>query len=251
MKRLLFTLMTVFCAVTAMQAQEIVERHAWEGTLNGKIAIRLAIEVNDDGIVAGSILYPKAKNAAPILVVGSYYEGGMFYLSEYLADGRITGHMGFEVKNGLPVGNWTNPKTEQSLPFKSMRKIAFPKGFGGKLTPEDPGNIGHEYGYMAYSAPYNDYMGGHFSFKAAGKNKVHFEACNAPRNIAEGKSEPGRPAVLDGNHFIYHDMNECGYAFEAFFYPQFMVARDVSEFETYNCFGMGVTLSGVYVKTKK
>ena len=251
MKRLIFSLFIVMLAAGMAQAQNITGRYAWEGTLDGKIAIRLAIEVNSEGIVAGSILYPKAKKAAPILVVGSTYEGGMFYLSEYLADGRVTGNMGFEIKGGLPVGEWTNPKTLKSYQFTSMRKIAFPNGFGGKLVPESPGNIGHEYGFMTYSEPYNDYMGGNFTFRAAGKNKVHFEACNAVRNIAEGESEAGRPAVLSGNHFVYRNVNECGYGFEAFFYPQFMVARSVTDGDTVGCFGMGASLEGVYIKTKK
>ena len=237
--------------MTAMQAQNIVERYAWEGTLNGKIAIRLAIEVNADGIVAGSILYPKAKNAAPILVVGEKYAGGTFYLSEFLSNGIVTGDMNFSIKNGLPEGQWVNPKTEQTYAFQSMRKIAFPKGFGGKLTPENPGNIGHYYTYQSYCRPCEDYMGGHFSFKAAGKNRVHFSAVNAPNNIADGESTKGRPAVLSGNHFVYRNMNECGYGFEAYFFPQFMVARNVTDADTYGCFGNGTTLGGVYIKTKK
>ena len=76
-------------------------------------------------------------------------------------------------------------------------------------------------------------------------------AARSPRNIAEGKSEKGRPAVLNGNYFVYNDVNECGYGFEVYFYPQFMVARNTTDFETFGCFGMGATLGGVYIKKKQ
>lgn len=251
MRRLFFSFLVLWCACAMAQAQKVVDRYAWEGTLDGKITIRLAFEVNDYGIVAGSIFYPKAKNAKPILVVGSYHENAYIFLSEYLPDGTITGDMSLQVKNGLPTGTWTDPKTEKEYHFKGMKKIAFPAAYGGKLTPESPGNIGHEYAYSIYNVAQKDYLGGHFNFRAAGKNKVHFDAVNVPRNIAEGQSEKGRPAVLQGNYFEYTDVNECGYAFEVFFFPQFMVARNVSDYDTFSCFGMGATLSGVYVKTKK
>ena len=251
MKRILLTTILTALTFVGMQAQRIVERHAFQGTLDGKTTVRLAFEVNGDDIVAGHIYYPKAAHPAPIMIVGLRHDTNDYHLNEYQANGEITGLIDFTISKGRLSGTWTNPRTEKELKFTQMNSIAFPKGFGGLLIPEDPGKLGHEYSFDLYHTGMKELMGGSVRLKAAGKNKVHFEACNAPRNIAEGKSEPGRPAVLDGNHFIYHDMNECGYAFEAFFYPQFMVARDVSEFETYNCFGMGVTLSGVYVKTKK
>ncbi|MBR5687194.1 MAG: hypothetical protein IKX36_04465 [Prevotella sp.] len=251
MKRLLILMLTMLLVSTSLMAQKVWERYAWEGTLNGKISIRLAIEVNDVGIVAGSICYYKAKNAKPILVVGDYNENAYIFLSEYLPDGTVTGYISIQVKNGLPVGTWTNPKTEQEYTFQGMRKIAFPAGYGGKLTPENPGNIGQYYGYSIYNKNMEDYTGGHFKFRGAGKNKIHFDATNVPRNIAEGQSEKGRPAVLNGNHFVYNNVNECGYGFEAYFYPQFMVARNISDYDTFDCFGMGATLSGVYIKKKQ
>ena len=51
-------------------------------------------------------------------------------------------------------------------------------------------------------------------FSGTCKDKVAFDICNAPSNIADGKSAPGRPAVLEGNHFKYDNVNECGYGFE-------------------------------------
>ena len=233
------------------EAQNNLKRYAYEGTLGGKVAIRLAFEVNADGIAAGSIYYPKAKNPAPILVVGRKDAGGTVFLREFQANGYVTGNMSFEIENGRIVGTWTNPKTGKGLEFTGMRSIAFPQGYGGKLVPESPDHIGKEYGYSFYNMNYQADMGGSVSFTAAGKNRVNFHVSNCPQNIAEGESEKGRPAVLSGNHFKYLNVNECGYGFEAFFFPQFVVLESVTEYETFHCFGMNASFEGVYIKVKE
>jgi hypothetical protein len=71
------------------------------------------------------------------------------------------------------------------------------------------------------------------------------------RNIAEGKSEEGRPAVLNGNVFEYRNVNECGYGFKATFYPKFVVLSSITEGETLNCFGAFSAFDGIYIKVKK
>jgi len=80
---------------------------------------------------------------------------------------------------------------------------------------------------------------------------VHFECANVVRNIAEGKSEEGRPAVLNGNVFEYRDVNECGYGFKATFYPKFVVLDSVTEGETLDCFGVWSSFTGIYIKVKQ
>lgn len=242
-------LLTLLLVMTGMRAQ-VVRQFAFEGTLDGKIPVRLAFEENADSIVAGAIYYPKAKKPAQILVVGNHSYSGIYNLSEYQEDGVITGTMSFTAEGGTMTGDWYNPRTEKIMAFTDMHSIAFPKSFGGKLTPEDPGKIGHEYKYSFYHTGYQDMMGGTVTFRAAGKNRVHFHVSNVPGNIAEGESEKGRPALLHGNEFEYYDVNECGYGFKAAFFPRFVVLTTLTDWDSTGCFGAFTTFEEIYIKVK-
>ena len=251
MKRILLTTILTALTFVGMQAQRIVERHAFQGTLDGKTTVRLAFEVNGDDIVAGHIYYPKAAHPAPIMIVGFRHDTNDYHLNEYQANGEITGLIDFTISKGRLSGTWTNPRTEKELKFTQMNSIAFPKGFGGLLIPEDPGKLGHEYSFDLYHTGIKELMGGSVRLKAAGKNKVHFDICNVSSgNIAEGESETGRPAVLKGNKFVYKDVNDCGYAFSATFFPRFVVLQTVSSWDTTECFGAHSSFGGVSIKIK-
>ena len=204
-----------FSLMLAIAAQaDVLGEYSFEGTLGDKIPVRLKFAVNGEEIAVGEIYYPKAKNPAPILVVGSpTNDEGWYYLKEYQSDGTITGTMLFRIveeENEDPYiaeGTWTNPM-----------------------------------------------MGGNVKFRGAGKYKLHFEVSNAPGNIAEGKSAPDRPAVLgEGTHdyFYYENVNECGYGFSAHFFKKFVVLKSTTKHETFGCFGMGVAFDGVYIKVKQ
>ena len=94
-------------------------------------------------------------------------------------------------------------------------------------------------------------MGGTVKFRGAGKFKLHWEISNAPGNIAAGKSDPNRPAVLGEathDYFNYDDANECGYGFSAHFFKKFVVIQSTTGYDTFGCFGNGVTFAGVYIK---
>jgi len=250
MKKNLCASILLMLSIVSIQAQHIVERYAFEGTLDGKTAVRLAFEVNGDGIAAGHIYYPKAKHPAPIMIIGHKNSAGNYYMDEYQNDGEITGYLALRVSKGKLTGEWTNPRTEKELRFTNMRSIAFPKGFGGLLVPEDPGKLGHLYGYSQYHTGMKEMMGGHVELRAAGKNRVHFEVSNVPGNIAEGRSEQGRPAVLNGNQFVYNEVNECHYGFKAMFFPKFVVLESTTDYETRDCFGAHVAFDGIYIKKK-
>ena len=87
-----------------------------------------------------------------------------------------------------------------------------------------------------------------------GKYKLHWEISNSPGNIAAGKSKPDRPAVLGEythDYFIYNDANDCGYGFSAHFFKKFVVIKSITGFDTFGCFGHGVTFQGVYIKVKQ
>lgn len=227
--------------------------------LDGKIPVNMIFQRKGD-CVAGYIYYPKAKHPAPIMMIGTVteYEGkDYYYLKEYQADGIITGSISLTLKTDtypeFLEGTWTNPKTEKEM---TMQEMTFsrdaPKWYTTSLfVPEDPGNIGKEYSFQKYDMMYGSMMGGHITFKAAGKNKVHFECGNVRHNIAEGSSDPNRPAVLKGNMFEYRDVNECGYGFRATFYKRFAYLETITGNETLDCFGMGASFDGIYIKVKQ
>ena len=233
----------------------------YDAKLDGRISVIIAFQEDYDNIVAGYIYYPKAKTPAPIMIVGSvtHHDGtDYYYLREYQPDGIITGEISIKHQldegwNDKVEGTWTNPKTQKEMKLTDVsfsREV--PRWFTKTLlTPEDPGKIGRYYSFRQWHIGYEDYMGGHISFRGAGKNKVHFECCNVAHNIAEGKSEEGRPAVLSGNMFEYRDVNGCGYGFSATFYPRFVVLKTISDNQSLDCFGAGASFSGVYVKIKE
>ena len=191
MMMLMFTL--------GMSAQTIVERVAFQATLNGKIPVRVAFEVDAEKTAAGEIYYPKAKNPAPILIVGYKMPDGDYYLREFNSKGEVTGIVHVERKAGKFSGYWTNPRTEEGLRFTNLRTIAFPKACGGKLLPEDPAHIGREYRYSFYHTGMKEMMGGTATFKGAGKNRIHFDICNHGNRICNCAIIPGMRCLF----FVY------------------------------------------------
>ena len=234
--------------------------YRFDAKLDGRIPVNIVFQRTDDDILAGYIYYPKAKTPAPIMIVGSVVQYGdklYYHLDEYQPDGIITGNIHLETPVEYDYfskmeGTWTNPKTEKQMQMADLHySQEMPTWFTeSMLTPEDPGNIGREYSFQQWNPNYQDMMGGHISFRAAGKNKVHFECCNVRHNIAEGRSDDGRPAVLKGNMFEYYD-SDCDYGFRATFFPRFVVLETVTKASSYDCFGAGATFDGVYIKIKQ
>ncbi len=232
-----------------------------DAKLDGRIPVIIAFQENNDDNVAGYIYYPKAKNPAPIMVAGYVTHGkdGDFYsLNEYQADGIITGTIVLQQQlvdgwDHQVTGTWTNPKTQKELKLADVKfSREMPDWFNKSLlAPEDPGNIGREYSFQRWRQGYDAYMGGHITFRAAGKNKVYFECGNVINNIAEGRSDDGRPAVLKGNRFEYREVNECHYGFSATFFPRFVILKTITDYETLGCFGAHSAFDGVYIKIKQ
>lgn len=255
MKRILLcTIMVCFMAVQ-LNAQSL-QFYRFDTKLDGRIPVSIVFEKDRNNILGGYIYYPNAKNPAPILIAGTTatYDGAVnYFLREYQDDGTITGFIYLQMKNRTTTGSWTNPKTRQELPMKNLTSSREkPKWFTGSvLTPEDPGNIGKEYSFQEWHLGYESMMGGNITFRAAGKNKVHFECTNVRHNIAEGKSDQGRPAVLKGNKFEYRHVNECGYGFKATFYQRFVMLETITGNESLECFGAGAAFDGVYIKVKQ
>ena len=232
-----------------------------DAKLDGRIPVIIVFQENNDDNVAGYIYYPKAKHPAPIMVAGYVTHGkdGDFYsLNEYQADGIITGSIVLQQQlvdgwDHQVTGTWTNPKTQKELKLADVKfSREMPDWFNKSLlAPEDPGNIGREYSFQRWRQGYDAYMGGHITFRAAGKNKVYFECGNVINNIAEGRSDDGRPAVLKGNRFEYREVNECHYGFSATFFPRFVILKTITDYETLGCFGAHSAFDGVYIKIKQ
>ncbi|MBQ9667289.1 MAG: hypothetical protein IJV45_00875 [Prevotella sp.] len=266
MKRIVISVCLL--ALTALQTMaDDYTRYCFKGKMGGKVSVEIAFQKFSDArndIVAGYIYYPKAKDPAPILIVGNQLEGSYYHFNEYQPDGTITGWINLSISNenapGGPIiddGQWINPKTNATF---SLTPLQSPFNMAGTqkhrpdwwqddpLEYEEPDCIGSEYGYQQWNQNYQSMMGGNVTFTAAGKDKLHFEVSNCPGNIAEGSSEANRPAVLNGPQFIYSRVNECGYGFKATFFKKFVVLESVTEYETFGCFGMGTTFEGIYIK---
>ena len=256
-------LITLFAALLlAVTAQaDVLGEYSFEGTLGDKIPAKLKFAVNGDEIAVGEIYYPKAKNPAPILVVGHPTKDGWYYMEEFQTDGTITGIMMFKIEGEdtadgahISEGTWTNPKTLKQFPMKHFEQNHEVVNVPDFLDYEDPQNIGREYSFKVWDQGAEDYMGGHVTFRGAGKHKLHFKVCNVRHNIAEGWSDPDRPAVLGDytyDFFIYNNVNECGYSFSAHFFKKFVVLKTISDYKTLECFGSGAAFDGVYIKVKQ
>ena len=114
MKKILFFAL-VYCTlfISTVHA-DVLGVYSFEGTLGDKIPAKLKFAVNGDEIAVGEIYYPKAKNPAPILVVGAPTEDGWYCLKEYQSDGTITGTMLFKIDGEDTAGG--------AYPFPKTRK---------------------------------------------------------------------------------------------------------------------------------
>lgn len=256
MKKFLSFIAVLMLTVTAQA--DVLGEYQFEGTLGDKIPVVITFCVNGDEIAVGEIYYPKAKHPAPILIVGSMEEWG-YALNEYQNDGTITGNIFLKIEEDdvgpyITEGTWTNPKTKKQFQLKNMKCVSTSVNVPKYMDYEDPQNIGREYSFKEWNEGSQDYMGGHITFRGAGKHKLHFEVCNVRHNIAEGRSDPDRPAVLGDytyNYFNYENVNECGYSFSAHFFKRFVVLKTTSGYESLGCFGAGASFDGVYMKIKQ
>lgn len=261
----------IFCALifSVISAYaDGTETLCFSGKMGGKISVIIAFDyhIDNEERPSGYIYYPNAKNPAPILIVGNYMEeDNAFFFNEYQPDGTISGTIffkvdGFEYADGpyIAEGEWKNPKTGKSFSLKNMHSYNYYHGIS--YAPDwfdhpiykhaDPAHIGKRYSYKTWHSGQNDYMGGHVSFRGAGKNKIHFDICNVPNNIAEGKSDPNRPAILQGSYFKYNNVNECGYGFECRIYEKYLVITSTTDPNTFDCFGAFTTFEAVYIKVE-
>ena len=262
MKKIFLLFALVFAL--AVQADDVLGQYSFVGMLGDRIPVRLQFLVTSDSVAVGEIYYTKVKRPAPILVVGNITAEGTCSLTEYTNKGVVTGTMLFYMEvdkttGGVRIseGTWTNPKTEESLPMNDFRTNDDPVTGTVDLTKylvvEGIQDIGNKYAYSVWNPGYGGMMGGIVKFSKAGERELHFDISNTPGNIAEGKSEPNRPAVLEGSandRFSYINVNECGYGFSAHFFKNFVVLKTTTGYDTLGCFGMNTSFDGIYIRIR-
>ena len=260
MNRLLSFITALMLSATALA--DVLGTYSFEGTLGDNIPVKLKFAVNGDEIAVGEIYYPKTKHPAPILVVGTLRDDGSYFMEEFQTDGTVTGVMRFKIEGEdtaagpyISEGTWTNPRTDKSFPMKHFEENGEVVQVPEYLDYEDPQNIGREYAYHIYNPRYGQMMGGTVTFRGAGRHKLHFEVYNAPGYVAQGKSDPNRPAVLGDytyDFFYYENVNDCGYGFGAYFFKKFVVLKSTTtDPVTFDCFDQGMSFDGVYIKVKQ
>lgn len=272
MKRYSFVILLISCIVSATLPAKANERvyYRFSGKMGGKVPVELCFErfrSGGDNTVAGYIYYPQSKLATPILIVGSVEKGNWFYMKEFLPDGKVTGTIRMRIIRGnvsnvpsIAEGEWESPSTGASFSLTTLSspynmektKNVLPKWYDSPLQYDSPDQIGHEYSYNLWRKRDETGKSGTAKYSAAGKNKIHFNITNVVNhNIAEGESEKGRPAVLNGSSFTYTNVNDCDYAFKATFFRKFVVLKTLPESDGFGCFGVGTSFDGVYIKVKQ
>ena len=108
-----------------------------DAKLNGRTPVIIAFQKDKEGIVAGYIYYPRAKNPAPIMIKGVFVKG-TYDLSERQPDGSTTGYICLKCdKDQNWSGSWANPTTHKEL---KLTDIFFsheaPKWFTKSLLTE-------------------------------------------------------------------------------------------------------------------
>jgi hypothetical protein len=134
----IITLLLTLCATALLAQTNNDEHYTFRGLLNGKIPVEIAFQDHfyDKWRTAGYIYYPKAKDPAPILIVGKDLKVDpklpdsktlrRCQFTEYQNDGTITGifELTYREKDGkfsFVKGTWTNPTTKKSLPMTDMQ----------------------------------------------------------------------------------------------------------------------------------
>lgn len=117
-----------------------------DAKLNGRIPVIIAYQKTSDGIVAGYIYYPKAKNPAPIMIAGRMSkQGGVehYSLEEYQSDGSVSGIIDIDIQvedcaDYKLSGKWINPTTKKEFELTNILLChEAPKWFTKSLLTPD------------------------------------------------------------------------------------------------------------------
>lgn len=123
---------TLVSLLSATAQNQLLERKL-EGTLNGKIPIRMTL-TQDGTALFGSMVY--VKKGIPITVIGTLYDENLL-LHELMPDGTVTGIYSATAKGKAFVGSWMSPKNpdkELRLQLNETQQKQVPKPSLADLT---------------------------------------------------------------------------------------------------------------------
>lgn len=242
-KTIIITMMCLMAAIGA-KAQENITYEAWEGTMKkGNTPVQVFIEKRNDGIVAGWIRYPKAKNPDYIFLAGHTQddgeEGEYMSLFEYQKDGHQNGCLYLSKAERGYTACWINIDNDIDVVFDS--EIDYPDELKNQLVPATRDEIGKKYAFE-YDHITGDTRGGTAEFKLKGTEKLAYDISVYAPNLAEGNGV----GALFGN--IMTGVEEgANYEFHVEFFPRFCVISDIVGPEE-GYYGAWTTFANIYIK---
>lgn len=214
-------------------------RYAWDGTMKSTIPVRMVIEINRNGYVAGELTYTRTGSGKPILLLGEVIEDTPLHLnlSEFQPDGTVSGDISITVSgNGQAAGTWSGGQKEFALKLDKCRPVGF-DGFDSKFIEAAPADFGASYAWDRTTDPNRPATGwAGFTFDRD-KVKYDFSVCMPNFAMADGEAVMTNPLTVKGE----------GFSYEVTFYRQFITVKTIEQ--EFGVFGLGATLAGIYAKT--
>lgn len=212
----------------------------WQGNINSKIPVFIHYQVKDS-VVVGEIVYLNTKNKKPITLLGTIAPNNSCRLLEFAPTGTITGIIEVNINSSSCNGSWFSPndKKELTLALTSKDTVMASKNIDSKNIT---GNYHYQYGKEGYN--------GDLDIELLPNGKATFEIMSLTEGSSPNIAEVEKDTItLKKNRFIYR-LPDSDCAFEVIFYHNFAHIHYINNACT-NQFGMGATVEGIYLKTKK
>ena len=211
----------------------------WTGTLSDKTPIFIHYQL-DSNLIIGELTFLNTKDKLPIKLIGTIEENLNYNLLLFDNTGNIT-----DVLNGLPTsesfnGKWHSLKNDKEYSF--TLSLADTSITSPDIKPVDNqifGNYHYQYGKDGYA--------GDFEINKVDNNKVEFNI-HSTTNIERGPNMAdvdNDTISMQGNSFVYM-FYDC--EFKTTFYKDFVYINYTKGYCD-GVFGMGATISGIYLKT--
>lgn len=234
-------------AVVISFSLQAVTRYAWTGKLGDNISIKLELEQNDFGAIAGQTTYYRKNGKVAYLPVYGHYwssEYGQFLQVDEYDGNKVCGSFSIVLENGaFKSGEWL--MKDKELKMNEVEAVApdcqaeFLKPIHSLLDAKGYYSFTYETGN-----PNMPECGGHCSLTPQGK-MLSWEMAQVTPNIAEGSGV----SKLQGCYFYG---KTCTFEFEAYVDKSFVFVRQTNpDAEACDNWGAFSTLQGIYVIKKK
>ncbi len=239
MKKITFLL---FSFLVALMAKADLEHYAWELNLGESIKMKLELQENSFGVLAGQSTYYRKNGSESVISVFGFRldqdEDVVFAVKEY--DGtKICGDITLYLNSGsIREGFWAMGEKSYEMNNIEVLEPDYSKRFFHPATSASKA-VG-EYAFN-YEGGNGDELGGHCDLKLAG-NRLRWEMAQVTPNIAEGSGT----SVFKDAGFIGRVSN---FEFEAYVDERFVyVKRTNPEDGAVDDWGAWATLQGLYVR---